>query len=56
MSISMHNIQRFSFYRLSFSHQTKSKPIITVVSVVTIYVYRPIDVSLMYMFFDLDQN
>ena len=46
----MHNIQRFSYYTLSFSHQTKCKPIITVVSVVTIYIYRPI-VSFMYMFF-----
>ena len=35
----MHNIQRFSSYRLSFSHQTKGTPIITVVSVVTIYIY-----------------
>ena len=52
----MHNIQRFSYYGLSFSHQTKCKPIITVVSVVTIYIYRPIYVSFMYMFFDLNQN
>ena len=52
--MSMHNImniQRLSYYRLSFSHQTKCKPIITVLSFVTIYIYRPFYVSFMYNVF-----
>ena len=58
LKISIHNIQRFSYYEVSFSHQTKCKPIITVVSVLNIYIYKPIYVyvSFMYMFFDVDRN